>query len=110
LRDLNVGSGETVSLLPLRPEGLTLIVERSIAIDFQLPVVMEASWITLKVHSSLEATGLTAAFAGALAAAGISCTVVAATFHDHIFVPVHQAESAMAVLRALQVGSTNQSV
>ena len=60
-----------------------------------------ASWITLTVHSSLEAVGLTAAFSNALAGAGISCNVIAAYHHDHIFVPVHSTEKAMAALQSL---------
>jgi uncharacterized protein len=49
--------------------------------------------------------GLTAAFATALANAGISCNVVAAYYHDHLFVPVQDAEKAMAVLRSLAAGA-----
>ncbi|MGP2552212.1 ACT domain-containing protein [Mucilaginibacter rubeus] len=45
-----------------------------------------AAWITLTIHSSLEAPGLTAVFATALANENISCNVVAAYYHDHIFV------------------------
>ena len=58
--------------------------------------------ITLGVHSSLEAVGLTAAVAAALTAAGISANVVAAFHHDHVFVPADRAEDALACLRALQ--------
>ena len=58
--------------------------------------------ITLEVHSDLEAVGLTAAFATALAEAGISANVVASYHHDHIFVPNGQAEGAMRALQALQ--------
>ena len=61
----------------------------------------EVEGITLTVHSSLEAVGLTAAFATALTKAGISANVVAAFHHDHIFVPERDAERALEALRAL---------
>lgn len=60
-----------------------------------------ASWITLRVHSSLDAVGLTAAFSTALARAGISCNVLAGAHHDHILVPPHRADEAVDVLRSL---------
>jgi uncharacterized protein len=41
---------------------------------------------------------LTAAFSNALAAVGISCNVMAAYFHDHIFVDTKDARQAMKVL------------
>jgi hypothetical protein len=84
------------------PEGLTLVVLESRAVAAGLPVLFRAAWISLTVHSDLEAVGLTAAFSTALGQAGISCNVVAGAFHDHIFVPVAQARQTMAVLCALQ--------
>jgi hypothetical protein len=60
-----------------------------------------AAWITLNVHSALEAVGLTAAFATALGQAGISCNVIAGYYHDHLFVGQADAERAMHVLRDL---------
>jgi uncharacterized protein len=83
-------------------EGLTIIVEAETAMRAGAPVVLRAAWITLTVHSDLEAVGLTAAFAAALGAAGVSCNVVAAAHHDHIFVPTPTAARAMAALRKLQ--------
>jgi Uncharacterized protein conserved in bacteria len=84
------------------PEGLTLVLPEEQAIAAGLPVVFRAAWISLTVHSDLEAVGLTAAFSSTLGQAGISCNVVAGAFHDHVFVPVDQAQQAMAVLRTLQ--------
>lgn len=86
-------------------EGLTLIVEERQARDAGLPILFRAAWLTLRVHSDLEAVGLTAAFAAALTRANISCNVVAAAYHDHIFVPVESAQAALSVLQALQSAS-----
>lgn len=83
-------------------EGLTLILSEEQAINAGLSVLLRAAWITLTVHSDLQAVGLTAAFAVALGRAGISCNVVAGAFHDHIFVPVERAQQALAALEALQ--------
>ncbi len=83
-------------------EGLSLIVEKSFAIEHGLQPHFECAWITLNVNSDLAAVGLTAAFASALGDAKISCNVVAGLNHDHIFVPVAQAQAALDVLRALQ--------
>jgi hypothetical protein len=63
----------------------------------------------LTVNSTLEAVGLTAAFATALGNSGIGCNVVAGAYHDHIFVPLELADAAMHVLRLLQTdGVTGQ--
>jgi hypothetical protein len=83
-------------------EGRTLIVPEMQAINAGLAVLFRAAWITLAVHSDLQAVGLTGAFASALGRAGIACNVIAGAFHDHLFVPVEQAEPAMAALKALQ--------
>ena len=83
-------------------EGLSLIVEKSFAIEQGLQPHFECAWITLNVNSDLAAVGLTAAFASALGNARISCNVVAGLHHDHIFVPVAQAHAALDVLRGLQ--------
>lgn len=82
-------------------EGLSAILPEQDARDLELPVAFVAAWITLTVHSDLAAIGLTAAFARALADAGIGCNVVAGVRHDHLFVPFDQAQQAMDALRAL---------
>ena len=84
------------------PEGQSLVIPEQLAHECGLPVTYSAAWITLTVHSDLVAVGLTAAFAGALGQAGISCNVIAGVHHDHLFVPAHQAQQAMAVLFDLQ--------
>lgn len=90
------------------PEGMSVVMELDVAREEGITPLFVCAWITLTVHSDLQAVGLTAAFAGALGNAGISCNVVAGAFHDHIFVPEHQAEQAMTVLRGLQQGAQVQ--
>ena len=82
-------------------EGLTLYVDLAAAEAAGLPIAFRAAWITMSVHSALDAVGFTAAFAAALAQAGISCNVIAGARHDHLLVPLDSAEAAMRVLRGL---------
>jgi hypothetical protein len=86
-------------------EGTTHVVERQVADDLGLDHDFVAAWITLRVHSALAAVGLTAAVAGALADAGISCNVLAGAHHDHLLVPVERADDALAALRALRLSA-----
>ena len=88
-------------------ESVTVIVPKSQADSLGLPYSTTFAWITLTVHSSLEAVGLTAAVASALAKSNISCNVVAAYYHDHLFVPAQDAARAMDVLQAL-TGETHE--
>ena len=82
-------------------EGLTVYLDAAAAEAAGLRIVFRAAWITMSVHSDLEAVGFTAALAQALAARGIAANVVAGAFHDHIFVPWDIAQDAMAALSAL---------
>ncbi|MFK0165713.1 ACT domain-containing protein [Rhizobium sp. NPDC090279] len=90
-------------------EGVTLILPLEVARKAGLPVAPAMRMITLEVHSSLEAVGLTAAFATALGNEGISANVVAAFYHDHIFVPALDAGRAMAALQALSSAQSSVS-
>lgn len=76
----------------------TLVLPVESARRAGLPVVVELAWLSLTVHSSLEAVGLTAAFSKILGDEGISCNVLAGYHHDHILVPVDRAADAIAVL------------
>ncbi|MCT2408150.1 ACT domain-containing protein [Chryseobacterium antibioticum] len=82
-------------------EGFTVILKKEIADRLHLEYSVIMSWITLTIHSSLEAVGLTAAFSKALSENGISCNVVAAYYHDHIFVNKKDTEKAIDVLTKL---------
>ena len=83
-------------------EAITVVLDRTVADEWHLKYTYISSWITLTIHSSLEAVGLTAAFANALKKENISCNVVAAYFHDHIFIAKDDAEKAMNALHALK--------
>jgi hypothetical protein len=79
-------------------EGVSVVLPKSQADENVLPYSGIFAWITLTIHSSLEAVGLTAAFSKALTNAGISCNVIAAYHHDHIFVPLQDADRAIETL------------
>jgi uncharacterized protein len=84
-------------------EGYTIIIQKELADALHFSYSTTFGWITLTVHSSLEAIGLTAVISSALSTNGISCNVVAAYYHDHIFVPIKDAENAMEVLNKLSL-------
>jgi hypothetical protein len=79
-------------------EGLTLVLLKETAEGAGLSYEGVFRCITLGVHSSLEAVGLTAAVAGKLAEHGIAANVIAAYFHDHIFVQSELADHAIGIL------------
>jgi hypothetical protein len=85
-------------------EGVSLILPKHIADERQLKYSFIASWITLMVHSSLEAVGLTAAVSKTLADKDISCNVVAGFYHDHVFVAKKDGDRAIRALQELVRG------
>ena len=101
-------TGQLADYLALDPiatfresEGLTLVVSQAAADQAGLKYEGVFRQITLTVHSSLEAVGLTAAVSAALADQDISANVIAAYYHDHVFVPSAQAARALSALKAL---------
>lgn len=98
VKDPAIAAAHDVVMLFKEQEGYTLIIKKELADHLQLAYTFTTSWISLTVHSSLEAVGLTAAFSGALAEEGIPCNVVAAFYHDHIFVDKKDTLKAMRVL------------
>jgi predicted N-acetyltransferase YhbS len=90
-------------------EGLTVVLPRAEADALDLKYAFVAAWITLQVHSSLEAVGLTAAVSAALTEAKISCNVLAGFHHDHLLVPVADADRALEALHELSAASRSTS-
>jgi hypothetical protein len=86
-------------------EGLTVVLPRERADALGLTYDYVAAWITLRVHSALDAVGLTSAVSSALAAAGLSCNVLAGYHHDHLLVPAERGDEAIQVLRDLARGA-----
>lgn len=82
-------------------EGITIVCTKKYADNKGYTYNTTFTWITLSVHSALEAVGLTAAFSQALADVNISCNVVAGYYHDHIFVPKEQGQTALSALENL---------
>jgi len=82
-------------------EGLTLVLSKESADQEGLSYQGSFRCISLQVHSSLQAVGLTAAVASELASHGISANVIAAYHHDHVFVPAQHAEQALRLLQAM---------
>ncbi|QBY03056.1 ACT domain-containing protein [Thalassotalea sp. HSM 43] len=99
-------SGDLCDYAALQPvatfiesEGLTLVLTKANALSAGLAFEGSFRQITLTVHSSLEAVGLTAAVSSKLAEKGISANVIAAYYHDHIFVQSTKADAALLALQ-----------
>ena len=97
-KDLKESDFNDILMFFKEREGITIILTQKEADRLQFEYSFIAKWITLAVHSSLAAVGLTAAFSKALTEENISCNVVAGYFHDHIFVDKKDAKKALAVL------------
>ncbi|MCQ4043746.1 ACT domain-containing protein [Streptantibioticus rubrisoli] len=96
-----VPSGVPPVVTVAEQEGLTVVAHQEEADAAGLAYDYVSGWITLRIHSALEAVGLTAAVSKELAAAGLSCNVVAGFHHDHLFVPYENADEAVAILETL---------
>ena len=101
----NAQYGDFADLQPIasyqEEEGLSLLLAKGAAESAGLAYESVFSCISLMVHSSLDAVGLTAAVSGRLAAHGISANMIAAYYHDHIYVPQNKAQLALQVLAEL---------
>ena len=82
-------------------EGLTIVITKQAAQSHCLEYDGCFRKLTLTVHSSLHAVGLTAAVSTALAEHGISANLLAGAFHDHILVPEDRALDALAICHTI---------
>ena len=90
------------------PEGLTLVLLKEEAEREGLAYHGTFRCISLQVHSSLEAVGLTAAVARELAIHDISANLIAGYYHDHVFVPAIQADLALNILQTMSPRLTDE--
>ncbi len=93
--------GDGIEALIAEREGTTVIVTIAEAERRDWSIDFRAVWLTVEVHSALEAVGLTQALSTALAKVDIPANVIAGFFHDHILVPLDRADDAIAALEEL---------
>lgn len=82
-------------------EGLSIVIDRQKADGLGIDYDFIASWITLTIHSSLNAIGFTALISSELAKHDVGCNIIAGYHHDHIFVNRKDTNKAMEVLSNL---------
>jgi hypothetical protein len=82
-------------------EGLTIIAPVAYLEKHRIKHEGPFAKLTVEVHTSLELVGLTAALTTKLTKHGISANVVAAYYHDHIFVPYNMRAQAVHALGEL---------
>lgn len=87
-----------IDVMVRESEGVTLILPAKLADKYAVEPVPAFARITLQVHSSLEAVGLTAAISARLTAANITANVVAGYYHDHIYVAEQDGRRAVEIL------------
>lgn len=82
-------------------EGVTIVMPLA---ELEQRSLASEAWakISLTIHSSLSAVGLTAAIATALGKENISANVVAGYYHDHFFVQWDRRFDAMEVLASFK--------
>lgn len=102
--DLHAASARAFALIR-EEEGWCAVVPHDHAPRLGHPADGRWARLTLQVHSSLHAIGLTAVFARALAQKEIPANVVAGLHHDHILVPWARRNDALTALRELAAGS-----
>ena len=102
--DASVADAALVDSLAMfrEDEGVTLVLNEADALKHGFEPSTPMRRIVLRVFSSLEGVGLTAAVATALAEQQIPCNVIAAHHHDNVFVPASMGPRAVSVLKEVQ--------
>ncbi|MEL7301045.1 MAG: ACT domain-containing protein [Pseudomonadota bacterium] len=98
---------EATALTPVmimhEAEAITVILRWSAAEEAGLTPEFHCCWITLNIHSALDAVGFLAAISTRLAGLGMGINPVAGFYHDHLFLPADRAEDAMQELARIVV-------
>ena len=96
---------EAAALAPVmvfrEAEAVTVILEWDAAVAQGLAPEFPCCWITLNVHSALDAVGFLARVVARLADLGMGVNPVAGFYHDHLFLPHDRAADAMEALHAM---------
>lgn len=83
-------------------EGLTVIADTKFLNSQNLAYEGPFAKLSIEVHTSLDLVGLTAVLATKLADQGVSANVVAAYYHDHVFVQYGDRNTAIEALASLK--------
>jgi hypothetical protein len=83
-------------------EGLTIIASTRYLESIKLPYTGPYARITISFSSPHNVPGFTAVLIAKLAAVGIPTGVIAAYYHDHIYVPFDFRKEAVALLKNLK--------
>jgi len=104
---LQPGRAIPPGLLPLatfaEDEGLTLVATVAAFDAAGVECQRGFARISLGLFSALQGVGLTAAVSAALADAGISCNMIAAYHHDHLFVPWDRRDEARTIVEGIEI-------
>ncbi len=107
ITDINKISIDNIISSFKESEGYSIIISKEEAIKNNLPFYFVSAWITLDIESTLDSVGLTSVFSKKLKKAGISCNVVAAYHHDHIFIPYQERLKAIKILSDMYESQNN---
>lgn len=85
-------------------EGTTFVLPRHVTETLGYQYEFPSKMITLEVHSSLSAVGFLAVILKQFANHGVPCNVASGYYHDHLFVPLEDAEKSMEILHNITLG------